>query len=115
MRLEKLERSDEQLWSDYWSEQDGVSVMCLDGRIISVACHDSFLYRGMNLVGMPDPTMRMQFRDQRMSVGEFPDGYTLEVAELGLELTIQNDLVLIATAFDEPLEPTTESSEAARR
>jgi len=51
----------------------------------------------------------MQFRSQTLTIGEFPNGYTLEVLELGLELTMQDNAVLIATAFDEPLKPSNET------
>jgi hypothetical protein len=114
MRLEELETSDGQLWSHYRSERESVGVMCLDARIVSVDCHESFLYREGNLVGMPSPTIRMLFRNQLMSLGEFPGGYTLEVFEPGLELTFQNDVVTIATAFDEPLADIREYLETER-
>jgi hypothetical protein len=103
MRLEELKRSDGQLWSHYWSEEEGVGVMCVDQRIVSVACHETFCFQGANLVGQTEATVRMRFRDQPIRTGEFPDGYTLEIAALGLELTITKGTVLIASAFDSPL------------
>jgi hypothetical protein len=103
MHLEELKRSEGQLWSHYWSDVEGLNVMCVDQRIVSVACHEELIYRGRNLVGMADATARMQFRDQEVAQGEFPDGHTLEVFGLGLELTFRDDVVIIATAFNEPL------------
>ena len=105
MRLEELKRSEGRLWSHYWSDAGSMGAMCLDGRVVSVACHERFEFQGVNLVGLSEAVVRMRFRDHRPSVGEFPDGHTLEFAQLGLELTLRSGFVLIATAFDEPLAP----------
>ena len=109
MRLVEVKHSDGKLWSHYWSESEAAGAMCIDHRVVSVACHLHFYFRGRNLIGISDAAARMQFRSQTLTIGEFPNGYTLEVLELGLELTMQDNAVLIATAFDEPLKPSNET------
>jgi len=98
-RLTELKRSGGELWTYYWHEIDEISVIALDGKVASVACHKYFCYGGRNLIGLTDGEIRMQFRDHTITTADFPFGYTLEVDALGLELDFIDDRVSIASAI----------------
>lgn len=102
MRLEELKQSAQATHAYYWSENIGMSVICWNGRIVSFACHRELIHAGINLIGLSESQAKLLFRDRAISIGEFPSGHTLEISGVGLELTIVDGRVTIASAFAEP-------------
>jgi len=113
-RLTELNRDGSDLWTYYWNQLDEVEVIACNGRVASAAFHKALLHRGVNLVGLTDSEVRMQFRDHSITVGEFPDGHTLEVDDLGLELTILDGHVSIASVVGPDVVVTGASRERRR-
>lgn len=85
-RLCEMKRDGEQLWTYYSNGDDEVDVAALDGRVASITCYRTFLFHGRNLIGASESEIRMQFRDEVISPGEFPFGFSLEIDALGLDL-----------------------------
>src|SRR5215470_11882668 len=64
MRLEQLKWFDGQFWSYFESEFHDLTVMCVERRIVSASFWKSFVYRGAELVGSSEASVRMRLRDE---------------------------------------------------
>lgn len=104
LELEEQERDfdgrDE--WVRYWSSTGDLSVLAINGRITSVRCERSFIYRGRNLIGLSEGDLRRALADARYQVSIDSFGHSLGYEELGLDVEIIDGYVSSVTATADP-------------